>query len=192
MTLQSGQVRVAGTGELFLAPLTSAAALPTHASDTIDPLFIGFGFTDTNGVVLSKSITREGVPAWQSTTPVRYLTTGQDFTVAVSLIQSNKEILKAWLNSGDFAPDGAVAPAVAGWRADIPTDPTTIEYKAVVRWQDDDITSLLTLGRLEITQTGDVALARQATTFPITLSALAPLTGNVLASWMTTDPAFGP
>lgn len=190
MSLDSGQVRVAGTGELFLAPLSAAAPLPTHASDTIDPLFLGFGYTDTNGVVLSKNVTRDGVLAWQSTTPVRYITSGQDFNVAVSLIQSNKDVLKAWLGSGDFAADGGIGP-LAGFRADIPTDPTSIEYNAVVRWVDGGITSMLTIGRLEITATGDVALARQATTFPITLSALAPTTGTVLASWLTTDPAFG-
>lgn len=192
MTRNSGQVRVAGTGELFLARYVGGVqpTLPTSAAATLDTAFKGFGFTTEDGVTLSKSIEREGIPAWQSTTPVRYLTTGQEFTVASTFLQSNKDTLKAWLQSGDFASDGNVE--TPGWRADIPVDPETEQYALVLDWADADITSRLVVAKVEITETGDVALARQATAFGMTFGALAPNSGNVLASWMTTDPAFNP
>jgi hypothetical protein len=186
MTQVSSQVRVAGTGELFLAPL--GTVLPTSAAGELDPAFVGYGYTDDNGVVLSKSIKRDGVPAWQSLTPVRYITTEQDFTVAATFLQSNAATLKAWLNSGDFAPDGNTENP--GYRADISVDPITLQYALVLDWDDSGITSRLIIPKVEITDTGDVSLARKATGFAITFGALAPDTGNILASWTTTDPAF--
>lgn len=187
MTLVSGQVRVAGTGELFLAPV--GTILPDAASDTLDPAFKGFGYTTQNGVVLSKSVEREGISAWQSLVPLRFIYTGQEFAVEATFLQSNKDILKAWLNSGDFASDGGTP---EGFRADVSVDPASQEYALVVRWTDGDITSLLVLGRSELIETGDVPLARKATEFPMKFSALAPDEGDVLASWLTTDPAFDP
>lgn len=187
MTLASSQVRVAGTGELYLAPV--GTTLPTTASGEPDPAFIGYGYTNEDGVTLSKSVEREGVPAWQSSTPVRYLVTGQELTAQVTFLQSNEEILKLWLGSGDFATDGGVAPDT-GYRADVPVDPTGQQYAFMLEWKDGAITSRLLIPKVEITETGDVSLARQATAFPVTFGALAPDTGSVLATWLTTDPAF--
>lgn len=183
MTLVSGQVRVAGTGELSLAPVGST--LPTSAVDELDAAFAGYGFTNEDGVTLSKSVEREGIPAWQSTTPVRYLTTSQEFTAACTFLQSNAEILKLWLGSGDFATDGST-----GSRADVPVDPVGQQYAFVLEWRDAEITSRLVIPKVEITETGDVQLARAATAFPVTFGALAPDSGDVLASWYTNDPAF--
>jgi len=183
MTLVSGQVRVAGTGELSLAPV--GTAVPTTATMALNAAFSGYGFTTEDGVVLSKSVEREGVPAWQSTTPVRYLITGQELTIATTFLQSNEDILKLWLGSGDFASDGG-----DGFRADVDVDPVGQQFVLVLEWKDDDITSRLVVPKVEVTETGDVSLARQATAFPVTFGALAPDAGSVLATWLTDDPAF--
>lgn len=183
MTLVSGQVRVAGTGELFLAPV--GTVLPTTATGALNAAFAGYGYTTEDGVTLSKSVEREGIPAWQSTTPVRYLTTGQELTAALTFLQSNEDILKLWLGSGDFASDGGT-----GFRADMPVDPVGQQFAFVLEWKDDDITSRLLIPKVEVTETGDVNLARAATAFPVTFGALAPDSGDVLATWLTDDPAF--
>lgn len=185
MTLVSGQVRVAGTGELSLAPLGST--LPTTADEDLDAAFVGYGYTTEDGVTLSKSVEREGIPAWQSSTPVRYLVTGQELTVACTFLQSNRDILKLWLASGDFAADGGTG---GGVRADVSIDPVGMQYVLVLDWRDDTISSRLILPKVEITETGDVTLAREATAFPVTFGALAPDEGTVLATWLTNDPAF--
>lgn len=187
MTLVSGQVRVAGTGELFLAAV--GTALPTSASATLNVAFKGYGYTTEDGVVLSKSVEREGIPAWQSTTPVRYLITGQELTIGCTFLQSDENILKLWLNSGDFATDGGTP---AGYKADVPVDPTGQQFALVMEWKDGTITSRLAVPKVEITETGDVTLARQATSFPVTFGAIAPDSGTVLATWLTTDTAFAP
>lgn len=187
MTLKSSEVRVAGTGELFLAPVGSA--LPTSAAAALDVAFKGYGYTTEDGVSLSKSVEREGVPAWQSSTPVRNLVTGQELNIETTFLQSNEEVLKLWLGSGDFASDGGVAPN-NGYRADVPIDPVGQQFALVLEWKDGSITSRLALPKVEITETGDVSLARQATAFPVTFGAIAPDSGTVLATWLTTDPAF--
>lgn len=183
MTLKSSEVRVAGTGELFLAPVGTAT--PTTAVATLNSAFAGYGYTTEDGVTLSKSVDREGVAAWQSTSPVRYLITGQEFTIATTFLQSNEEILKLWLGSGDFATDGGT-----GYRADVPVDPAGQQFAMVLEWKDATITSRLVVPKVEITETGDVSLARQATSFPVTFGALAPDTGTVLATWLTSDGNF--
>lgn len=184
MTLASSQVRVAGTGELSLGP--TDADLPTTATAALTG-FTGYGYTTEDGVTLSKSVTREGVPAWQSTTPVRYLVTGQEFTVACTFLQSNDQVLRLWLGSEDFATDGGT-----GFGADVPIDPLSQAFALVLDWKDGDLRSRLVIPKVEITETGDVALARSATQFPVTFGALAPESGDVLASWLTNDTAFGP
>jgi hypothetical protein len=184
MTLTSGEVRVAGTGELFLGPV--GTALPVDASVAIDPAFKGYGYTTQDGVVLSKSITREGIMAWQSSVPVRYITTEQEFTVQATFLQSNEDVMKVWLQSSDFAGSSGK------YKADVPVDPPFLQYALVLEWKDGALVSRLTMAKCSITETGDVNIARQAVQFPVTFGALAPDTGTVLASWLTTDAAFGP
>jgi len=183
MTLVSGQVRVAGTGELFLAPV--GTALPTAVDTPLNVAFNGYGYTTDDGVKLAKSINRDGVAAWQSATPVRNIITSQEFTIEATFLQSNKDILKLWLNSGDFASDGGT-----GFRADVPVDPIGAQYAMVLEWKDGTITSRLVVAKVEVTDTGDVTVAREAQSFPVTLSALPPDSGSVLASWLTSDTAF--
>ncbi len=179
MTLASSEVRVAGTGELYLAPVGTAA--PTDPSTDPAAAWQGYGYTTEDGVVLSKSVEREGVPAWQSSTPVRYLVTGQEFTIAATFLQSNAEVVQLWLGAGAFASG----------KAEVPIDPPTMQFALLLRWVDDTINTILTLPKVEITETGDVSLLRTgATSFPITFGALAPDSGSVLATWMTDDPAF--
>jgi hypothetical protein len=183
MTLVSGQVRVAGTGELFLGPV--GTALPTSAAAVLDPDFVGYGYTTDDGVKLAKSVSRDGVDAWQSATPVRNIITSQELTIEATFLQSNKDILKLWLQSGDFATDGGT-----GFRADVPIDPVGLQFAMVLEWKDGAITSRMTAAKVEVTDTGDVTVAREAQSFPVTLSALPPDSGTVLASWLTTDSAF--
>jgi hypothetical protein len=176
-------VRVAGTGELFLAPV--GTVLPSAADTAPNEAFSGYGFTTDDGVTLSKSVSRDGVAAWQSATPVRNIITSQELTVACTFLQSNSDILKLWLGSGDFASDGAT-----GFRADVPVDPVGQQYAMVLDWKDGTVVSRLVVAKVEVTDTGDVAIAREAQAFPVTFTALPPDSGTVLASWLTSDAAF--
>ena len=183
MALTSSEVRVAGTGELFLAPVGST--VPADTSAALDVAFKGFGYTTEDGVVLSKSVEREGIPAWQSTTPVRYIPTGMEFTAQATLLQSNADTVKLWLGSADFT-------GTTDLKADLPIDPITQQFCLVLEWKDGTIISRLIIHKAELTETGDISLARVATGFPVTFGAIAPDTGTALATWLTNDVNFAP
>lgn len=190
MPLLSSEVRVAGTGELFLAPV--GTAFPADTTAAPGAAFKGFGYTTEDGVVLSKSVDREGVAAWQSPTPVRYIVTGVEFTVQATLLQSNAETVKMWLGSADFTGAAAVPPALPELSAEMPIDPVTQEFAMILEWKDGLIVSRLLVPKCELTETGDITLAREATSYPVTFGAIAPDSGTALAIWLTNDPAFAP
>jgi hypothetical protein len=184
MALKSSEVRVAGTGELYLGPV--GTVLPTDTTTALGAAFKGYGYTTEDGVTLAKAVNRDGVPAWQSITPVRYVTTSLEFTIAMSFLQSNDQVLKLWLGSSDFA---GTSPA---FKADVSTSPVDQNYAMVLEWSDDTLKTRLTAAKVTISEVGDVTIARQAATYPCTLSVLPPDTGSVLASWYVNDVAFDP
>jgi hypothetical protein len=188
MTLTSGEIRVAGTGELALAAVGST--LPTSPTASLDAAFTGYGYTTEDGVTLGRSVTRDPVMAWQSVVPVRYLTTEQAFTVQATMLQSNLLSTKLWLNSGDFAQIGATQ----AWTADVPVTPTGQQFAVVVTWTDSatSVTTRLVIAKAEVTDHGDIQLSRSATGYQVTLSALAPDSGTTFATWMTNDTAYDP
>lgn len=186
MTLTSSEVRVAGTGELSLGPV--GTALPADPSVALNAAFDGYGYTTEDGVTLSRSVSRDPIPAWQSVSPVRYVITGQELKIQLTMLQSNKETLKLWLNSGDFAAIGATT----NYKADVPVSPTGQQFAGVLHWEDGAIKTRLLVSKLEVTEVGDIGIARKAQQLPVTLTSIAPDSGNVLATLMTSDPAFAP
>lgn len=185
MALKSSEVRVAGTGELFLAPV--GTALPTAASTALPAIWVGYGYTTDDGVTIARSVDTEDVNAWQSSTPVRTIITGQSLTVDCTFLQTNELVTQLWLGSGNFATDAGTP---AGYRADVPVDAAMSNFAMVLEWKDGTITSRLAIPKVTVSETGDLTIARAASTFPVTFSALAPDTGTVLATWLTTDAAF--
>lgn len=188
MTLTSGEVQVAGTGELYLAAVGST--LPTSPTAALDAAFTGYGYTTEDGITLGRSVTRDPVMAWQSVVPVRYLTTEQTFTVQTTLLQGNNLTGKLWAQGGDFAQIGATQ----AWKSDIPVTPAAQQYAVVVEWKDTatGFQSRLVIAKAEVTDHGDVQLSRSATGLQITLAALAPDSGTTFASWLTSNTAFDP
>lgn len=188
MALTASEVRVAGTGSLSLAPL--GTTLPVNPSGALDEAFKDYGYTTEDGVTLTRSIEREGIPAWQAISPVRYVITGQELTIQANLVQSNADTFKLWLNSGDFAQIG-VAQA---WKAEIPVSPSRQQFAMVLEWSDAASVKVnrLAAAVAELVETGDVTLQRGVLSLPITLSVLPPDTGSVLATFLSNDTAFDP
>lgn len=183
MALIASEVRVAGTGEVFVAPVGTVA--PTDASTALSVDWTGLGYTTDSGVSINRSVDREGITAWQSVTPVRYVYSAAELTVSAEFIQSNEEILKLYLGIQSF--DG-LAPNLTG---EIPTIPQQDTRAMVLQWVDGDITNRLYIPKVEVSETGDVSLSRtEATGYSLTFAAVAPADGDALASWLTNDPAF--
>jgi len=188
MALVASQVRVAGTGELYVAETTATA--PTDSETALGTPWKGLGYTQDDGATISRSLDREEVSAWQSVTPIRYIYNGATLTVAAAMLQSNDDIVKLWFGGGDFAETSVGS---GEFKADMPTIPTGVERSVVLEWSDDDIKSRLYIPRAELSDTGDVQISRTApAAFQMTWSALAPSSGTVLATWFTNDAAFNP
>ena len=192
MTLTASQVRVPGSGELFVADVGSTA--PTDVSTALNASFKGLGYTQEDGATISRSLDREPIPAWQSLQPLGYIYNGGELTVAAAMLQSNNEVASLWFGGGDFAETGVGS---GEYKADMPTVPEGVERALVLEWTDTrgatDIKSRLFIPRAEVTDTGDVQISRGgATAFQITFSALAPSSGSVLATWFTDDANFAP
>ena len=188
MTLTASQVRVPGTGELFVAAVGSPA--PTDVSTALGAPFAGLGYTQEDGATISRSLDREPIPAWQSIQPLGYIYNGGELTVAAAMLQSNSEVAALWFGGGDFAETSAGS---GQYRSDMPVVPEGVERAVLLEWTDDDKTNRLYIPRAELSETGDVQVTRTAPqAFQMTWSALAPNAGSVLATWLTNDPAFGP
>lgn len=187
MTLVASQVRVPGTGELFVAPV--GTAIPTDPATAPAAPWNGLGYTQEDGASLSRSLEREPVPAWQSVTPLRYIYNGATLGIGAAMLQSNSEVAGLWWGS-DFA-ETTVGSGI--YKSEMPTIPTGTEQALLLRWVDDDKSSLIHVPRMDLAETGDITLNRQgATAFQLTFNAMAPDGGSVLATWLTDDPAFGP
>lgn len=188
MPLVASEVRVAGTGEVFTAAAGTAA--PAAFTGSTLTGFTGLGYTADDGVALRKSLTREGISAWQSLTPVRYIYTGVALSVGATYLQSNDKIVKAWMGGGDFAETGAETNI---YKSTLPTVPEAQEHALIVRWVDDDLTSILWIPKVEIGDTGDITLNKGSVVgYQINFDAVAPDSGTVQAEWYTNDPAFDP
>jgi hypothetical protein len=188
MTLVASQVRVAGTGELFTADVGTAA--PVDATTALGATWNGLGYTQEDGATIGRSLDREPITPWQSVTPIRYIYNGVTLTVAAAMLQSNAEIAALWFGGGDFAE---TALGSGEFKADMPVVPEGVERAVLLEWVDDDKVNRLYIPRAELSETGDVQVTRtQAQAFQMTWSALAPDTGDTLATWLTNDPAFNP
>lgn len=92
--LNSGQVRVAGTGAFWKAPIGTAT--PTDAVTAWGAGFSNLGYA-TDGFTLKQDKKTQEVTAWQTLSPVRLLTTQLTRTFSFELLQTNKDTLSlAW------------------------------------------------------------------------------------------------
>ena len=102
--LNSGQIRVAGTGAFWKAPL--GTAIPTDSVTAWGAGFVNLGYA-TDGFTMTQDKKTNPVTGWQSLEELRLITTGLNRKFAFELLQSNKDTLAlAW--------GGGTVTAVAG------------------------------------------------------------------------------
>lgn len=185
MSLTSSAIRVAGTGELYVAKIDAGATAPTGTGSSLATTWKALGYTSDDGVSIGRSVNREEIRAWQSASPVRFVYSEQAFTVSCTLLQSEAEVAGLWLGA-DFEANSTE------WKAEGSAIPTGQEYMIVVHWEDDTVTNRLYVPRCEVTEQGEISLNRtSATGFQVTFSALAPTSGP-LFSWFSNDSNMDP
>jgi len=92
--LNSGQVRIAGTGRLVKAPL--GTVLPVDSVAAWDPAFVDLGYAD-DGFEMKQDLKRKEVNGWQTLELLRLITTALNRSFKFNLKQSNRDTLGlAW------------------------------------------------------------------------------------------------
>jgi hypothetical protein len=89
MTLNSSQVDVAITGEVSVAPVGTAA--PTTSTSALNAAFIGLGYINEDGVVITPNDTTENIIAWQNAAVVRTVYTESFWTFQFRMIENKGE-----------------------------------------------------------------------------------------------------
>jgi hypothetical protein len=185
MSQNAAEVRIAGNGGLYVAPV--GTALPTDPTEALNAAFIELGYSSEDGVTMTPARTIEKIKAWQSRQPVRTSVTEESITISTSLMQWNESTIAMFFGGGSVAVASGVytyTPPAAG----------EIDERALVlEWIDGEYTYRLVSERAAASELGEVQLTSTAAAMlPITLELLAP-TGDVLTTpfiIITDDPAF--
>ncbi len=168
--LNSGNVRVAGTGAIWKAPL--GTVLPTDSTTAWNASFLNIGYA-TDGFTLTQDLKKQDIPAWQTLSPVRSIATALIRKISFEALESN-------INTVPLAWGGAtMTPGLAGiYTLDIPEGQPT-DFILGVDWSDGTLSqriivqhaTLLTLPAIKFVRT-------DAVRYPLEVQALVPSGGT--------------
>lgn len=183
MALQAPQVRVGITGELYSAPLGTAA--PTDSTTALVAAYVGLGYVSEDGVTENWDDSVDNIVAWQNATTVRAAVTESTGTLALTLIQTNVQVLERFYRGSTMVTD------VTDSRLDV--KPITADPRAwVLDILDGAIHIRIFLGNAEITERGEVMYASgEPVGYPITITAYPDDNGNLMQKW-SDDAAWVP
>lgn len=163
MTLDTAEVGVAITGELYVAPL--GTALPTDTDTALNAAFKGLGYFSEDGVTESPEKDTEDITAWQNAKRVRTVVTSAKQSYAGTLIQTNKDVVETvfgttvaqTVDDGTYTKDPAATSGRKAWVFEI-NDGAEIQR--------------IVIADGEITELGETTYASgEPIGFPITLEA---------------------
>lgn len=169
-TLDATQIRVAGTGAIWKAPVGSTA--PTDSITALDPAFHNLGFAKS-GFTVTPSLKTTPVMGWQSIQALRNIVTELTRKLGFELQQSNADTLAlAW--------GGTVVPGTASaYTINIPDQVSVLEYAFVIDWADGAINQRIYIPRASLITLPTIKGDRTAeTSYAFEFQPLVPATGN--------------
>lgn len=170
MALNSGAVRVAGTGSIWKAPL--GTTLPTDSTTAWGTGFKNLGYA-TDGFTLTQDLKRQDITAWQSLSPVRSIATQLIRKMSFESLESNKDTVPlAWGGA-------TMTPGTAGVYTLAIPDGSPTDFILGVDWSDGTLSqriivqhaTLLTLPTIKFVRT-------DAVRYPLEVQALVPSDGS--------------
>jgi hypothetical protein len=182
MAINASEVRVAGTGKVFMAPAkTSAgqpATLPTDATTAPGAGFVDLGYTTPDGVKMTFSRETSELDAWQGSS-IRVLTSKEPKEITFTLMQQSTDTLVAAFGGGTVAVVAASGtagspgykPAVATFTP--PTKGTNTERALIVQYDDGAIHTRFLFARAQISGSVELSLnANGSVDLPLTWKVL--------------------
>jgi len=184
VTQTAEEVRIGADAQLYVAPVSTTE--PTNVTSSLNAAFSSaLGYISEDGISLTDGKTITPIGAMQSFYAVRQLVTGKEFSVAFTLLQTNRDTFETAFGGGTWTDQGS------GKTKYSPPDPSEIlEWCLVADWQDGDISNRLVVPRTSNISPVTMQLARtSAASLPVTLSLLAPNEGSDPWYVLTDDPA---
>lgn len=186
MALVQSEVRVAGTGKVWINPDATAADLPDDLTDPLLDPWAELGYVTTDGVTFTLSRETTDLNAWQGD-KIRVLTTAEPMTVEFALMQSNPDVLAAAIGGGTFVTATGVTTFTP------PPKGTNTERALCIDFTDGDpaaggVTYRYVIPRAQID--ADVAFQLQradSLNYPLTFGVL---DNDPKYTIITDDPAF--
>lgn len=180
MALQVDNVRVAGTGEVFVAP--SGTAAPTDAAAALAAAWVGLGYTSTDGVEFTVSRNTQDIDGWQGS-KLRVVTESQPVSIKFALMETDAQSLSLALGGG------TAVTATGKTTYTPPKEGENAIRSAAVKFTDGSVNYLYYFPRVQVE--GDVSfkLSRsEAVMYDVTLGVLA---NDPKFTILTDDPNFG-
>ncbi len=175
--LNASEIRVAGTGSIYVAPAHTAA--PADFSKGWDAPWINIGYTTSDGVKFVKKDKLDPVDTWQTVAAIRYVFSDRDFSVKFAMLQVNSDTLPFFFSSGTKA---------AGTTSfEIAAAPTVDERALGIEFSDGPaVTQRFYIPRGAVTETDETSITRtSAIKLGVTFTALTPINARFepLAVW---------
>lgn len=172
MALDSDNVRVAVTGAVYVGP-TSAAA-PTTSGSTLTG-FTDLGYVSADGITETIDKSTNQIRAWQGGALVREVVSEGTYSVALTFIETNQDVLELYF--GSTITDGILNgdPTQSGGRKSF-----------VIDIVDGSIVERTYIPAGEITSVGERTLASgEAIGYQVTITAYADASATTFKKWFS-------
>jgi hypothetical protein len=172
MALDSDNVRVAVTGAVYVGP-TSATA-PSSSASTLTG-FTDLGYVSSDGITETIDKTTSQIRAWQNGALVREVVSEGTYSVTLTFIETNQDVLELYF--GSAVTDG-----------EIDGDPTSSGGRKsfVMDVVDGTIVERTYIPAGEITAVGERTLASgEAVGYNVTITAYADTSNVTFKKWFS-------
>lgn len=177
------EVRVSGTGEIYVAPV--GTALPTSSTGALNAAFVGLGYVSEDGVTFTVTPEIQEISAWQSRQPVRRELVAQAVSAAFAIMQWNETTVPFAFGGG-----AVTNPSGSNYRYELPTSGALDERAVIIDAVDGLITERFIMPRASVTDAVETSRVRTgAGLLPITLSGSQPADGSTALVYLTNDAA---
>ncbi|WP_030759426.1 hypothetical protein [Streptomyces griseus] len=193
----SAEIRVAGTGKLFVAD--AGATLPAFgtdpATDWASATWTNLGYTTGDGVTFSKKDKLEPIDTWQSVSPVHFIYSSRDLSLKFSMLQFNEDTLPFFMGGGEVKAEAS--PATDTYKYEIAERPYADARALGLEFTDvkvggTAVTYRFIIPRGQVTASDDIKLARKAaSTLGVTFTAMSNGDGKPLATFLMKDSQYG-
>jgi hypothetical protein len=161
MALDSDAVRVAVSGAVYVGPLGTAA--PTDSGSALEAGFVDLGYVSSDGITETIDKTTSQIRGWQNGALVREVTSEGTYSVSLTFLETNLEVLELYFGSTITAGALEGNPTASGGRKSF-----------VIDVVDGDIVERTYIPSGEITSVGERTLASgEAIGYNVTMTAYA-------------------